>query len=798
MRYDAYFADTNNHKYKITLITNNSTANRKVLTLSDNPCTIEQTSNGLFSPIKSRSCSIEYITQITDDLTDLYTIENHGVKAFVYEAIDDANDIDDVNNISVVFQGYVTPCSYNQPWIGVDNVTIEAVDAISTLKNIKYTVVEADDLNTYPNPTAQFIQVDQLISRLLKKAGLSGEFYYPSTIKMQNNSSTKILSLSRVMESNFFDDDDERTPWSCYQVIEEICKYFGWTLIPYKNSIYIVDYDNLTSNYWYYNLNGNTTSVTLSSITTITGNNLITGDSDYLGDDANYSYDEVHSKITISQNAYDIEEIVTDPFDEINLDCISTKEGLGSGSVKWTQTKTSWFKKKTTTKGYDYSIFYQLKPESGWTHHFWDPTSSNQEIPNYNSGKYGSAKYRVNKILSAKGALIQKSAGYSGSDATIRPTSLGWNNNIAFFCFNDSLADFSPHYVSSKALTYNSKDKLRYSPSGSEDKTWIMITGDLWYQTYVKKKYDVWNDTENIYAVCPSEHCGMESVEVSAKNSIGGSETSGYPCVKYQLRIGDKYWNGSNWTTTASTFNIYYGSKNDDETGYKFKLFEWMPPVNNHDYTDKVGDDCWAIPITKSDNIEGDLEFNIWTPEIYYPGLDYAKWHATPVVYMKNFSLGFKFSDQTIWYLSDTEENNDDIVFSGENNKVNIVAEDLDTELKINSFVNENPLQSRLSKSHILSYTDYLPKLSANNDVYRYQENNLVDKYLRHFGSVKRVYEATVVGRNIINTKEVVGANYPYNYYNFTAIGDQSSRFIIDTYSWNLQNKQNTIKFIEY
>ena len=165
---------------------------------------------------------------------------------------------------------------------------------------------------------------------------------------------------------------------------------------------------------------------------------------------------------------------------------------------------------------------------------------------------------------------------------------------------------------------------------------------------------------------------------------------------------------------------------------------------------------------------------------------------------MKNFSLAFKFSDQTIWYLSDTEENNDDIVFSGENNKVNIVAEDLDTELKINSFVNESPLQSRLSKSHILSYTDYLPKLSANNDVYRYQENNLVDKYLRHFGSVKRVYEATVVGRNIINTKEVVGANYPYNYYNFTAIGNQSSRFIIDTYSWNLQNKQNTIKFIEY
>ena len=145
MRYDAYFADTNNHKYKITLITNNSTANRKVLTLSDNPCTIEQASDGLFSPIKSRSCSIEYITQITDDLTDLYTIENHGVKAFVYEAIDDTKDIDDVNNVSVVFQGYTTPCSYNQPWIGVDNVTIEAVDAISTLKNIKYTVVEAKD-----------------------------------------------------------------------------------------------------------------------------------------------------------------------------------------------------------------------------------------------------------------------------------------------------------------------------------------------------------------------------------------------------------------------------------------------------------------------------------------------------------------------------------------------------------------------------------------------------------------------------------------------------------------------------
>lgn len=53
---------THNTLYRVEIVTNNSTASSTELTFSDEPVVIETSSDSLFAPIKSRSCTIEIVT----------------------------------------------------------------------------------------------------------------------------------------------------------------------------------------------------------------------------------------------------------------------------------------------------------------------------------------------------------------------------------------------------------------------------------------------------------------------------------------------------------------------------------------------------------------------------------------------------------------------------------------------------------------------------------------------------------------------------------------------------------------
>jgi hypothetical protein len=48
-----------------------------------------------------------------------------------------------------------------------------------------------------------------------------------------------------LMESNFYDDDSEQESWTCYDVLEQICLFFGWSAVSYKNNLYLIDYETL-------------------------------------------------------------------------------------------------------------------------------------------------------------------------------------------------------------------------------------------------------------------------------------------------------------------------------------------------------------------------------------------------------------------------------------------------------------------------------------------------------------------------------------------------------------------------
>ena len=100
--------------------------------------------------------------------------------------------------------------------------------------------------------------------------------------------------MEKINDDIFFDDGE---PISCYEVLEEICNFYGLTCIPYGNDVFFVDYEAIAKygiNYSWMSQNATTSiygdlnslSYDLTSITNYTFEvpDTITID-DYAGDD---------------------------------------------------------------------------------------------------------------------------------------------------------------------------------------------------------------------------------------------------------------------------------------------------------------------------------------------------------------------------------------------------------------------------------------------------------------------------------------------------------------------------------
>lgn len=793
MLYKGYFSDANRRRYGVEIITNASSSEQTDILLGTDPCVIEQVSDGMFSPIKSRICRINIVTNSV--FVDMYSPYAHGVEV----------NVKDLDNDVVLFHGYNTPAVYNQGYAHrLETISLEAVDALSTLRNIKYSTANLG--------VTDVLRCDAIVSRLLNLAGCPSSFYYPKTLTV--DSSDNAMEKIYLNEANFFDDDSEKTPWTCYDVLSEITRYLGWSVVRYNNDTYFIDYLNTsannTANYIYYN-NGTSSAVTINTAQQIDAN-------DYLGDDTNISEEDNFNKIEISQNAYNIGSIPSIS-DDSNISSVTVEAGLGSGGYNYSKTEAKkWYQTGSDTvyNYVDFRTFFRAKPSSGWTHYYNGIEADSEDdyfygstaLKPYAAGST-SMTWNVNQNINTQCCLLQKYAGYDASKGGKAPSSLGWTTCLTFFNFNDTKGSFVPSSFNLlPVLKYTSPYKVRYSPVSAGDTSFITIKGDLWFQTTCsngkkgnkKRSFSVLSDDGHSYYVTPNE--GFNDVEPYnyKVESGGGSSMSmitrkpgdigygtGWAFIKARLKIGDKYWNGNGWTTTTSDFIISYNNSpgaGEDEHAY---CLEWLSPVANYTYSAKVTEDCYAIPITSSDNVHGQLEFTLYSAAFPISNSPWSiEWYNSfPVVFMKDFALGFSFANQKPWYLdTGTNQYNDDIMFT------HSIDEDYCTDayantLKINSFVDDDDLQSTISLSHALTPTGYVQLVKHKNlSTNKLQEFNLLDIYLSHYKQPKRVYNSTLKG------------NYdPRNKYTFTAIG---GTYVLDSYSYNLNTRQNTIKFIEY
>ena len=831
MLYTGQFKSKDNKTYRVDIQTGTDTTQVPIQFTGD-VCSITTSSSGLLSPIKSRGIKISILSK--DYYMDLYDPVSRGTSINVW----DMSGVVAKN----IFHGWLTPCIYDQGWSWVDSIDLEGVDCLSTTKDY---VFKAE----YRNYT-----FTELFKTILKDCGYRGLLYVPNSYRSYNdiyNFNSCCLDTLSISGANFYDDDDEHTPWTQYDVLEELCKFLGWSLVPDGDDIWLIDYRYISNGYrqyyktdlnsWgQYSLENKETTINVSSVRA--------------AGESSISVDDIYNKIEISDNLYEIDEISPDIFEDNSLISI-TKEGqIGTSSdgiplegSQWTITTTKnflWWETERSTEisGYDYQTFFRLDPKTGWKHRYYRKSdlielTTDPEDPNYGKEYYdpdanipiGENRFiqgNINKYLNTAGCLIQRYAHVKNEGANNLPASVDWEKYLTFFITDSSTPNFPLFAEGNKlgiskfelpVLEYTTSENINWKPTSGT--SWITLKGDIYYQyngaNYGDKNKDILNiivdgkqnasgDTIFYYSTAPVD----KAVSINERSYMGLSRKksdpnygAGFRLWKMNLSIGNKWWDGEEWVDFNTDFYINYNNSPDGSGDEYVQAFSWMSMVNNKNYKDKVGVDGYCIPISADDDnapASGVMKLKIYIPAMispdlantfmqyyknYFKNLSWAQF--APVIYVKDFKLGYVYTDTSVWYSMGSTDN-DDKVYTGYIDTNNV--KDFDgLSLKINTAIDDRPI----SRSYVvLKNGGYLKTMKhIVGDDYKEQEFNVVDNYLDHHSDRRVIYNTNVHGLYSPNTK----MNYN-NQYNNSINGV----YFIDSQSYNLYNDNNDITLVQY
>lgn len=837
MLYTGRFKNRNEETIQVNIITNNNTAQETELKFVDeSPVVIVQnSSDGIFSPIKSRSCTITIVAN--EPYYDMYSGTSHGTKVTV-------------NNLGTgecLFYGYLTPCEYNQPLLYLNEIELEAVDAASSLQDFKYELVNA--------PDSSIRTVASIVTYCLHDiAGYTGGIYVPEyglkSYKAYLNNFYP-MEIECISEEIFIDDEETL---SCYEVLEEICNFYNLSLVPYGDDVYFIDYKVISNS-----SSDNENILWKDLVTNQVLQTLVTKTiekDDYAGDDQNVELDEVYNKISIKADVKEIEEddILYDPVDDAAKSKFyetvyesRLREGTGEewefyvGLYSFTKDPSN--PSKSTTSNWQ-TLFNSNAVKNDQNYVLTDNFTTQYVTPYnwvnfpYTSG--GNLNYDVN----AQACLLSKYFGYKSSEEI--PYKANWQNLLMFFPQVQWINEYYKYNTTSgidvtggndniyawwrnfyenhlggalPVLKYRGNKIINFSPANNYSyNNYLLFTGNILWQrncNYDDVNYWIWNrsmqEDQHQYdgTWIPIKEHGAHDTDdahLFRRNKNDNEYNTGWPMLKIKLKIGNKYWNGTTWTTTESTAWINYHRKNvktEDET---IIWSDFNKPVTNYDFNKGIDSEGYIIPIKLSDSLLGKISLDIYMPLIPWSDgliytsdgknlIDYKK--TPPIIFMENLSMKLiSSSSSTIWdMLRDPAQadDDDDIIYSNTINSNNITEFD-DLELKINTYNKKKPI----GLSYVLdpAITNGQPDLSqlvyhtqGFYDEYKFslrrEELQIIDRYVQHYSKPHKIYNC-----------EVHGYYEPWKCIMPKAL--DYLKMVVDEQEYDVKADANELKIIEY
>lgn len=287
-----YFRDINDTLYKVVIITdyqhynNNLGQQGQSDTLLSNPISIEyEGADDVFAPYRCSTMTVRFLQERFDESLN----NSLGNNVFVTLQKEEGG------RYKTIWQGFATPNAYNQPFINVvgDEFELECQDALSTLKYCKFKRQE----------TKQHLTIKDYIQLAFFQLGsIYKTCIYPTT---PNN----FLELC-IPQENWFDEDNEAM--SYLEILEEICKYLGFTLTTEGESIILLDPH--CDEYAQFNLQ----SGEIQTVTFIRENETLNKE-DISSDDCNVSLLPSYNKVSLTAKHYPVEKKIP-KFEDMELE----------------------------------------------------------------------------------------------------------------------------------------------------------------------------------------------------------------------------------------------------------------------------------------------------------------------------------------------------------------------------------------------------------------------------------------------------------------------------------------------
>ncbi len=276
------------------------------LTLAAQPFTTSMSEGKtLYEPARYEAATVNLI--LGDYLFDLYSGKAQGTKV---ELLD--------TDGSLLWTGYADPTIYTQPFSHArEQVSINCSCALASLQYLKHKT---------PDKGAT-VSMAALLARTLARCNAYTRFYVSKNIHIPGAVADPFSSCI-ISEENFFSkrkdvrQTDDDLAWTCRDVLEEICRYFGLTATACGNKVILLDYDALNAgdtSMWEYDVDdgsclGEATLSSLGLASTVAIDKAI-----YAATGSTLSLEKVYNKVTVTDSFYSMDNVTIDPFEATAL-----------------------------------------------------------------------------------------------------------------------------------------------------------------------------------------------------------------------------------------------------------------------------------------------------------------------------------------------------------------------------------------------------------------------------------------------------------------------------------------------
>lgn len=221
IKYIGYCQDIRQqYVYKVEFIKPSSSSSTTNIELSgDSPIILKTNSDELFAPIKTQSVTVNIVSK--NYIFDLYNVD-FSVECNISKRLSTETD----NDFKYIFQGYVTPNVYTQDFNYISTISVECISYLAKLKYLDYQLVD-----TEPG----IYSMTKILMHLLNNEPIM----YCATKRIGIDETIYDAGLNHIFldERNFFENNEEHKPWKQYEVLEEICKILGVSLVEHQGEI---------------------------------------------------------------------------------------------------------------------------------------------------------------------------------------------------------------------------------------------------------------------------------------------------------------------------------------------------------------------------------------------------------------------------------------------------------------------------------------------------------------------------------------------------------------------------------